>query len=101
MKYADLIVPGGANNKVAVDFIKTNLKIYLSNTSELRFLREIGQVRLDDIFGNSWLKLIDKEEQFKKVDLESFIMKHHTLAEKEYLSLFNMFNISFSVELFK
>jgi hypothetical protein len=42
MKYADLIVPGGANNKVAVDFIKTNLKIYLSNTSELRFLREIG-----------------------------------------------------------
>ena len=42
MKYADLIVPGGANNKVAVEFIKTNLKIYRANVSELKLLREIG-----------------------------------------------------------
>jgi len=104
MKYADLIVPGGASNAVAVNFIVLNL------TSQLHQLGTFKNTIIDDniyfyeIFDSHWLNLKDeakeKDSPVKLYKSKQIIFNENERSKFELVNLFKLLSKDFSVDLY-
>ena len=104
MKHADLIVPGGASNEVAINFIVQNL------TSQLHQLGTFKNTIIDDgiyfydIFDTHWLNLKDSADENSNPILyksKQIIFNENERNKFELVNLFKLLTKDFSVDLYK
>jgi len=101
MKHADLIVPGGASNAVAINFIVQNLKSQLHQLGTFKNTIIDDNVYFYEIFDSHWLNINDKEANAGKLYRSKQIIFNENERNKfELVNLFKLLAKDFSVELY-
>ena len=105
MKHADLIVPGGASNEVAINFIVQNLKSQLHQLGTFKNTLIDDGIYFYDIFDTHWLNLRGPDEDSSNNPIlyksKQIIFNQNERNKFELVNLFKLLTKDFSVDLYK
>ena len=106
MKHADLIVPGGASNEVAINFIVQNLKSQLHQLGTFKNTLIDDGIYFYDIFDTHWLNLKGSAEEDSSNNpilykSKQIIFNQNERNKFELVNLFKLLTKDFSVDLYK
>jgi Phosphoribulokinase / Uridine kinase family len=97
-KVANIIVPGGHDNSVAINFICKNLRSEISKFEDLRDSVK-SNVYHTDILDSRWLNIPENPEHLETAD--RIIYLRDPSSKSECIKLFNLFSAKFSKSLYQ